>query len=257
MTEFENTYLIQTKKINMKLRTATLVVKGAKIGEGKTEPCRAVVRVDGSDVAVILKEISLPAVAAECFAALLLREWGLRVPEPMLVDINGVLAFGSAELTYPSLHQKFQYELIPDELKQQVLAHMANIIRQWKQTPFAITVDEVIGNKDRNIGNILWDGGEPYFIDHERCFNLVNLEDMNKLAELSKIGAGDVNEILQAAVTAAQTLTLGVMQEVETETAHLDTKSYSDYIKLRMPHLVMMVLNRFPQPQDLLSETVQ
>ena len=63
MTEFEKTYLIQTKKINMKLRTATLVVKGAKIGEGITEPCRAVMRVDGSDMAVILKEISMPAVA--------------------------------------------------------------------------------------------------------------------------------------------------------------------------------------------------
>lgn len=121
----------------------------------------------------------------------------------------------------------------------------------------AIAVDEVIGNKDRNIGNVLWDGGEPYFIDHERCFDLVNLEDMNKLAELSKLGNVDVNSILQAAVIAAQTLTLGVMQEAETATAHLDTGGYSDYIKSRMPHLVMMVLNRFPQPQDLLSETLQ
>ena len=241
----------------MKLKTALLIVKGAKIGEGINEPCRAVVRIDGADIAVILKELSLPAVAAECFAALLLREWGLNVPEPVLVDMNGVLAFGSAELIYPSLHQKFQYELIPDELKHQVLAHMANIIRQWKQTPLAIAVDEVIGNKDRNIGNILWDGGEPYFIDHERCFNLVNLADMNKLAELSKLGNVDVNSILQAAVTAAQTLTLGVMQVAETATAHLDTGVYSDYIKSRMPHLVMMVLNRFPQPQDLLSETLQ
>lgn len=241
----------------MKLRTATLVVKGAKIGEGITEPCRAVVRIDGADIVVILKELSLAAVAAECFAALLLREWGLNVPEPVLVDMNGVLAFGSAELIYPSLHQKFQFELIPEELKQHVLAHMANIIRQWKQTPLAITIDEVIGNKDRNIGNILWDGGEPYFIDHERCFDLVPLADMNKLAELSKLGNVDVNSIFQAAVTAAQTLTLGVMQEAEAATAHLDTNGYSDYIKSRMPHLVMLVLNRFPQPQDLLSETLQ
>lgn len=52
----------------MKLKTATLVVKGAKIGEGITEPCRAVVRIDGADLAVILKELSMPAVAAECFA---------------------------------------------------------------------------------------------------------------------------------------------------------------------------------------------
>jgi hypothetical protein len=241
----------------MKLKTAILIVKGAKIGEGINEPCRAVVRIDGIDMAVILKELSLPAVAAECFAALLLREWGLNVPEPVLVDINGVLAFGSTELIYPSLHQKFQYELIPDKLKHQVLAHMANIIRQWKQTPLAIAVDEVIGNKDRNIGNILWDGGEPYFIDHERCFDLVNLADMNKLAELSKLGNVDVNSVLQAAVTAAQTLTLGVMEQAETAVEQLDTKDYSDYIKLRMPHLVRLVLNRFPQPQDLLSETLQ
>ena len=241
----------------MKLKTAILIVKGAKIGEGINEPCRAVVRIDGADIAAILKELSLPAVAAECFAALLLREWGLNVPEPVLVDMNGVLAFGSVELIYPSLHQKFQYELIPEELKHQVLAHMANIIRQWKQTPLAIAVDEVIGNKDRNIGNILWDGGEPYFIDHERCFDLVNLADVNKLAELSKLGNVDVNSVLQAAVSAAHTLTLGVMEEAEAATAHLDTKDFSDYIKLRMPHLVRMVLNRFQQPQDLLSETLQ
>lgn len=241
----------------MKLKTAILIVKGAKIGEGINEPCRAVVRFDGADIAVILKELSLPAVAAECFAALLLRERGLNVPEPVLVDMNGVLAFGSAELIYPSLHQKFQYELIPEELKHQVLVHMANIIRQWKQTPLAIAVDEVIGNKDRNIGNILWDGGEPYFIDHERCFDLVNLADVNKLAELSKLGNVDVNSVLQAAVTAAHTLTLGVMEAAGAATAHLDTKDFSDYIKLRMPHLVRMVLNRFPQPQDLLSETLQ
>ena len=241
----------------MKLRTATLIVKGAKIGEGITEPCRAVVRVDGADIAVILKELSMPAVAAECFAALLLREWGLNVPEPVLVDMSGVLAFGSVELIYPSLHQKFQYELIPDELKQQVLAHMATIIGQWKQTPLAIAVDEVIGNKDRNIGNLLWDGGEPYFIDHERCFDLVNQPDMNKLVELLKKGNFDVTSILQAAVTAAQALTLGVMQEAEVASDHLDTSGYSDYIKSRMPNLVMLVLNRFPQPQDLLGETLQ
>lgn len=191
------------------------------------------------------------------FCSLLLREWGLNVPEPVLVDMNGVLAFGSVELTYPSLHQKFQYELIPDELKQQVLAHMATIIGKWKQTPLAIAVDEVIGNKDRNIGNLLWDGGEPYFIDHERCFDLVNLPDMNKLVELLKKGNFDVTSILQAAVTAAQALTLGVMQEAEVASAHLDTSGYSDYIKSRMPNLVMLVLNRFPQPQDLLSETLQ
>lgn len=241
----------------MVLKTAKLIVKGAKIGEGITEPCRAVVRIDGADLAVILKELAMPAVAAECFAALLLREWGLNVPEPVLVDMNGVLAFGSVELIYPSLHQKFQYELIPDELKQQVLAHMATIIGQWKQTPLAIAVDEVIGNKDRNIGNLLWDGGEPYFIDHERCFDLVNLPDMNKLVELLKKGNFDVTSILQAAVTAAQALTLGVMQEAEVASAHLDTSGYSDYIKSRMPNLVMLVLNRFPQPQDLLGETLQ
>lgn len=118
----------------MVLKTAKLIVKGAKIGEGITEPCRAIVRIDGADIAVILKELPLPAVAAECFAALLLREWGLNVPEPVLVDVNGVLAFGSAELIYPSLHQKFQYALIPAELQHQVHTQMANIIRQWKQT---------------------------------------------------------------------------------------------------------------------------
>lgn len=243
---------------NMKLKTATLIVKGAKIGNGITEPCRAVVRINGADIAVILKELSPPAIAAECFAALLLREWGLNVPEPVLVDMDGMLAFGSIDVIYPSLKQKFQLDLVPDTLKQQIVSHMANIITQWTQTPLAIAIDEVIGNKDRNIGNILWDGGDPYFIDHERCFDLIVQPDQNKLASLSMLGNIDAGTIRQAAVTAAQTLTQGVMQEALAATAHLvDTVHYSDYIKIRMPHLVMMVLNRFPQPQDLLSETLQ
>lgn len=241
----------------MELKTAVLIVKGTKVGEGVNEPCRAIVRTNEIDIAIILKELPPAAIAAECFAALLLRKWGLNVPEPILVDMNGTLGFGSAEITYPNLKQKFQYDLIPNELQQIVLAHMANIIREWKQTPLAIAIDEVIGNKDRNIGNILWDGGEPYFIDHERSFDLVKLGDRNKLAELSILGNSDTNSILQAAVSTARALSLSVMQEAITATASLDTRHCSEYIESRMPHLVSMVLNRFPQPQDLLSQTLQ
>lgn len=241
----------------MELRTAVLIVKGADIGEGITKPCRAIVRTNGIDIAIILKELPPPAIAAECFAALLLREWGLNVPEPILVDMDGVLGYGSAEITYPNLKQKFHFDLIPNALQQIVLTHMAIIIREWKQTPLAVAIDEVIGNKDRNIGNILWDGGEPYFIDHERSFDLVKLEDRNMLAELSILGISDTSSILQAAVSTARSLSQSVMHEASAATTSLDTKYCSEYIESRIPNLVRMVLNRFPQPQDLLSETLQ
>ncbi|WP_024930955.1 hypothetical protein [Methylophilus sp. OH31] len=241
----------------MELRTAVLVVKGAKIGDGITQPCRAVVRTNDTDIAVILKELSLPAIAAECFAALLLREWGLNVPEPILVSTNGSYAYGSAEVTYPSLKQKFQYDSLPAELQQIILLRMANIVREWKQTPIAIAVDEAIGNKDRNIGNILWDGGEPYFIDHERSFNLIPQPDTNKLVELSILGNQHGTAMIQAAVAAARSLSLSVVEEVTVAAANLDTTNFSEYIKSRMPHLVALVLNRFPQPNDLLAEKLQ
>lgn len=241
----------------MELRTAILITRGQKLGDGITKPCRAIVRTKDMDLAVILKELPLPAVAAECFAALLLREWGLNVPEPILVDVGGSYAFGSAEVIYPSLKQKFEYDSLPIQLQQIVLLNMAGLLREWKQTSVAIAVDEVIGNKDRNVGNILWDGGEPYFIDHEQSFDLGQQPDHNKLVGLVMLGNSDCTLTIQAAVAAAQTLSVNVLEEVTSATAQLDTTQCAEYVKGRMPNLITLVLNRFPHPDDLLAKNLQ
>jgi len=241
----------------MELRVGKLIVKGAKLGDGITQPCRAVVRTDESDIAVILKELSLPSVAAECFAALLLSAWGLNVPEPILVDMDGSFAYGSAEIAYPSLKQRFEYDSLSNELRSVILLHMADIVREWKQTALAIAADEAIGNKDRNIGNILWDGGEPYFIDHERCFDLIQQPDDNKLAKLAMLGNVNIHTTMEIAVAAAKSLSLNVLEDVTLALENLDTTKCQKYIELRLPHLVALVLNRFPQPDDLLAGQLQ
>lgn len=241
----------------MELKTAELILKGCKVNDGITEPIRAIVRMNDRDTSVILKELDKPAIAAECFSALLLRGWGLNVPEPVLVnDGDGIQYFGSLEILYPSLKQKMNIDAIPESARHEVLQQISCIIIKWRQTPLAIAIDEVIGNKDRNIGNILWDGSEPYFIDHERCFDLIEQIDLNKLADLSNL-SGESDKIKTLAVAAVTTLESTIIDEAQAATESLDTMAYNEYIKNKIPQLTRMVLNRFPQPQDLFNQTVQ
>ena len=172
----------------MKLQTAELITHGEQM-DGINCAVRAVVRLDGKDVAAIVKKIEQPLIAAECFAALLLKGWGLSVPEPILVKLHDdTYAFGSLEVKYPSLKQSLSLDKLPDTAKEAAYKKLAAIIGKWKQTPLAIASDEAIGNKDRNTGNILWDGGKPWFVDHERSFGLIAQEDLNKLAMMVRMG---------------------------------------------------------------------
>lgn len=240
----------------VKLQTANLITRGVRMDDGVTQPIRAIVRLNGRDVSVILKEIEPPFIAAECFAALLLRGWGLNVPEPVLVDIEGAYAFGSLEVNYPSLKQRINFASLNDIVQKAVFAHISVIVSNWKNTPLAIAIDEAIGNKDRNIGNILWDGGEPWFIDHERSFELIRQPDFNKLAQI--VSTTDLSDSIQkSAVSAVFLLLPSVLDEAEQAISEFQTKAYNDYVKNRIPLLANKILQRFPQPQDLFNQTTQ
>ena len=236
----------------MKLQTAELITHGEQM-DGINCAVRAVVRLDGKDVAAIVKKIEQPLIAAECFAALLLKGWGLSVPEPILVKLHDdTYAFGSLEVKYPSLKQSLSLDKLPDTAKEAAYKKLAAIIGTWKQTPLAIASDEAIGNKDRNTGNILWDGGEPWFVDHERSFGLIAQEDLNKLAMMVRMG-DDVDTIQKSSLGAVFLLLESVIDDAYQATITLDTLAYNDYIKKRIPSLASMILQRFPQPQDLLN----
>lgn len=240
----------------MELLTAELIHRGERTADGINSPIRAIVRIADRDVVVILKELQAPLLAAECFAALLLRGWGLNVPEPVLIhDREGKNYFGSLEVNYPSLKQSMGFDQLEERIRLQIYPHMAKIAAQWKQTPLCIATDEIIGNKDRNIGNILWDGGEPWFIDHERSFGLLEQEDLNKMVQL--ILLSDTSKAIQtSAVAIIFTLLPSIIDEAEQATMALDTAKFNEYIKNRTPSWANLVINRFPQPDDLLSANI-
>ena len=237
----------------MELLTAELIHRGERTVDGINSPIRAIVRMADRDAVVILKELAPTLLAAECFAALLLRGWGLNVPEPVLVhDHEEKNYFGSLEVNYPSLKQSMGFNNLAENIRAQIYPHMAKIAAQWKQTPLCIATDEIIGNKDRNIGNILWDGGDPWFIDHERSFDLLEQDDLNKMVEL--ILLSDTPKAIQtSAVAIIFTLLPSIIDEAEQATAALDTAKFNAYIKSRTPGWASQVIKRFPQPDDLLS----
>ena len=237
----------------MELLTAELIHRGEHTAHGINSPIRAIVRLNDKDVVVILKELPKPLLAAECFAALLLREWGLNVPEPVLVlGDDDTTFFGSLEVQYPSLRQSMNIDQLPKDIADKIGPVLAKIVSQWKQTPLCIAADEAIGNKDRNLGNILWDGGDPWFVDHERSFDLLELEDLNMMVKLVLFG-NESETIQKSAIACAFALLPTVIDQAQAATVNLDTEMYNEYIKKRIPQLASMIIKRFPQPDDLLA----
>lgn len=234
--------------------TATLI-RGTEIpiGDGVNQPFRALVKIGmESPFSAIVKRIPKSGVVAECYAAILLQGWRVPVPAPILVIDGDDLLYGSTE-EYPSLKQRLSIrDDLPAETKHALISIAADIVSTFAETPHAIVADEAIANWDRNLGNILWDGGQPSFIDHEQAFGLGRLGNVNKLATLVCM-AGNKNGISSSAVTAA--LTLPPASKIEfPEGLDLDASAFSAYVSVRIPHLAASVLKRFPSPVDLLSQ---
>lgn len=234
------------------IRTGTLIPGSeTPAGDGVTEPNKALILVQGKTYAAIVKPIPPEAIAAECFAALLLRGWALPVPEPIYIDGNPPM-FASMEIEYPSLKQKLHWRNDwPDDTRNRMVRVAAEIIGSFKQTPVLIAADEAIGNGDRNIGNILWDGAEPTFIDHERAFGLKPMEE-NKVATLAAICSSSAT-LHKSAVAAALTLSDEMVKQL-TLPHPIDYSRLADFVCARIPTLANRVLSRFPQPNDLFNQ---
>jgi hypothetical protein len=224
------------------------------IGEGVTAPVRCLVRfADHSCRAAVLKRMASPSVAAEAFCALLLRSWGLAVPEPAIVDGNP-LAFASIDSGYPNLKQRIGWsDALPESAKAALATYGAKLVAGFGETPLALAADEAIDNRDRNLGNILWDGSNVAWIDHERAFGLGGDSDANKLAIMA-VMSGDHVGIQKAAIALSLTLGTQAISESLLECASLgEATGFASFVSSRLASLASRVLNRFPQPADLLN----
>lgn len=258
---------MQTSQIN--IRCANLVLGSeSPVGDGYTGAMRCVIRLsDGSHLSAVLKRIPLQSVLAEAFSALLLRAWGLNVPEPFLVqESNQLLSFASADATYPSLKQRFRVDELPaGPVKEQLIRFVCSMVANLPQTPLALMADEAIDNRDRNLGNILWDGKEETWIDHELALGLAHHHpDANKLALMAS-SANNVEAIKASAVAGWMTVDrskVDVVHDVVGSTvdsiaiANVKTPlpDFSLLVSQRLATLGNRILGRFPSQQDLFSQ---
>lgn len=236
----------------MKIRMAELITGSEQaVGEGLTAPIRAVLKIDGQMVCGVVKSIPVEKITAECLCAILLRSWGAPVPEPVIV-VGQPIRFASIDIGYPNLKQHLGFVEQLSEDQQKVLIRFGcDLLSQQESTPLMIAADEAIGNRDRNLGNILWDGSQIAYIDHERALGLEPMDaDLNKLAMLVS-EANNLNSIQASAVAISLTLSIDVMKEIESSV--IDVSIHSTYLSNRITKLASKVLNRFPEPQDLLT----
>jgi len=235
------------------------VVPGTEmpVGQGASGAVRCILAIEGqSHVAAILKRDPLPLVIAEAFCALLLRGWGVPVPDPYLVrEANGI-AFASADVTYPNLGQK----LGVDQLREGSPEHQAalrvamRLAVQLDTAPLVAAADEAINNRDRNLGNILWDGSKEAWIDHALSLgNAPDHEDLNKLC-LMALYAGAADEMRAAATARSFAMNRQMPSSVREDLLSVvDTNGHVEFIAGRLSQLAMHILARFPEPSGLFS----
>lgn len=132
---------------------------------------RAHVNTDKGIKIAYVKEVNPRSLYIECVCAVVGRFLGLPIPKPLIVKITHdafdwvpkdqpILAFGSEDAGYPSFRRYARTEEARSKLK------------NFSKTIDVAVFDEWIGNWDRNVGNILYDGKNKFcFIDHENALH--------------------------------------------------------------------------------------
>ncbi len=244
------------------LQTAKLIAgTETPAGDGVTGALRCVVVLpDGTRRAAILKRGSVGEVAAEAFPGLVLRAWGLPVPEPLFIDEAAGPAFASSDVGYPNLKKRLMLDSLPDGPAKDAATRIAmQLAIQLPTTPLAAVVDEAIDNRDRNLGNILWDGQAEAWIDHALTLgeHPIGYPDRNKLCDMAQM-VGEHDRICRSAV--GQALAVGQAPLVSASDAmpiNLRNNNYASYVASRLSNLASRLLDRFPKPADLLTNANQ
>ena len=234
-------------------RGQIIPITEAPIGEGITRPVACIARIDGESVRVVAKRIRTREIEAECICAILLRSWGISVPEPVLLPADdGTVLYGSVHTEYPNLkHGLGIVSGLSTEREKKLFIIAAAIVCTWDDAAQALAADELIENGDRNIGNFLWDGEDHAYIDHERALGLQPFDE-NTIARLAEI-AGETTKMRMMSATFAfkkQTEPLPSMDHQD----HMDFAWGVDFIAERVRNLGERVLAQFPTPRDLFNQ---
>lgn len=126
------------------------------------------------EVSAYAKKLSDLDFLVEILTALMGIEIGLPIPEPVIaISENGREAwFASIDVKHPDLSKRLlieNNEITNTPKNKSILSKLAN----WMLITDAISFDEWIANGDRNIGNVLYDGQDQfYLIDHNMAMRL-------------------------------------------------------------------------------------
>ena len=242
----------------MRLQTAELVAGSeTPAGDGISGALRCVIRLpDRTQRAAVLKRGPIDEVAAEVFAALLLRAWSLPVPDAFLVVDGTALSFGSADTGYPNLKQTLGLSALPAGPAREAAVAVAMMLATSLPTaPLAAACDEAIENRDRNLGNVLWDGQTEAWIDHALALGRGHARaDQNKLCAMVA-GKPDQDRFSRAAIAQALLLDRAFPSDAEgvmVGTA-AGTHGHSAFVAGRLASLGNRLVARFPAAADLLS----
>lgn len=234
------------------------VVPGSEqpVGIGVSGAVRCTLRVQGKVIGGVLKRIPRAQVLAEAFCALLMRGWGLPIPTPYLVADGDTLAFASADTSYPNLMQKLGVDSFPEGSREYnaALRVAALVAVRLPSAPLAAVADEAVENRDRNLGNILWDGASEAWIDHALTLgNGAHLPDANHLCTAAVV-VGDAKRLQHAAIAAWLALDRSLTQQAAAGLADAaDMAEQAAFVADRLNALGARLLARFPAPDDLLS----
>jgi len=238
------------------LGRATLVVGSeTPAGDGVTGALRCVITdQNGKRFSAYLKTGPIEEIMSEALTALIFSGWGLPVPAPYLVQRDAELCFASADVTYPSLKKRFNLASLPTQIQNLVAEQVSRIVCSFTSTPLAAACDEAVGNHDRNLGNVLWDGTQEVWIDHAYCFGTGNQPDVNKLCAMA-VAVHETERMQRSALAAALLLDRSTPTRVATEISatSLDVAGMIDYVDGRLQQIGQLILSRFPQPRDLLA----
>lgn len=141
-----------------------LLAGATRYTEGINPTWKGVVQTHTEDKMAFVKQVDTPyELYVECACAIVGRVLGLPIPKPIIVQIPSaytatsinVLGYGSEDAGYPSFRRFVQDQNVVQKLF------------EFEKTLDAAIFDELIGNWDRNVGNMLYDGGKEFvFIDH-------------------------------------------------------------------------------------------
>ena len=167
-----------------------LMLPGAMpFNDGNVNPTwKAHVKTNDSVIVAFVKQVTPRDLYIECICAILGRYLELSIPKPVIVKVTNenfdsipigeyALAFGSEDAGYPSFRRYINNE------------HALKRLEEYSKTIDVGVFDEWIGNWDRNIGNILYDGGNSFsFIDHENAIDSsLTIDEPAKSNEIIKV----------------------------------------------------------------------